>query len=214
LQVKKFTFNPFQENTYVLYDQSKECVIIDPGCYENHEKEELSNFISKNNLKVVKIVNTHAHIDHVLGNQFISELYKLPVYLHPIDVATLKAVKSYAGNYGFTDYVEVENIATFTENDLVQFGNTTLEIFFVPGHCPGHVAFYHPETKTIISGDVLFYQSIGRTDLPGGDFDTLIKSIHEKLFVLPDEVKVYCGHGPETSIGFEKVYNPFCAVKI
>jgi hydroxyacylglutathione hydrolase len=214
LQVKKFTFNPFQENTYVLFDETKECIIVDPGCYDNQEQTMLTQFITNNGLKVVKIVNTHAHIDHVLGNAFVSNTYNLPVYLHPIDVTTLKAVKTYAGSYGFHQYTEVENILTFTEKETLNFGNTSLEILFVPGHCPGHVAFYHANKKIIISGDVLFYQSIGRTDLPGGDFDTLIKSIHEKLFVLPDDVTVYCGHGPETSIGFEKINNPFCAVSL
>lgn len=212
MQVKKFTFNPFQENTYVIYDESKECVIIDPGCYEKEEENELFNFISSAGLKVVKLVNTHAHIDHVLGNYTVSQKYKVPLTLHPIDVATLKAVKSYSGAYGFVNYTEVEQIETFTPGQQLEFGNTKMDIFFVPGHCPGHVAFYSAADKLILSGDVLFYQSIGRTDLPGGSFEVLIKSIHTHLFTLPDDTKVYCGHGPETSIGFEKKYNPFCAI--
>lgn len=212
LNVQAFTFNPFQENTYILYDDTKECVIIDPGCYEKEEKDELTSFIEINNLKVVELLNTHCHIDHVLGNKFVKEYYKVKLTYHRLEEATHRAVKAYAPNYGFIKYEEALADRFVEEGDKIRFGNTELDIVFVPGHAPGHVAFYNTEQKTCISGDALFYDSIGRTDLPGGDFDTLIKSIHTKLFTLPDDMTVYPGHGPKTTIGREKKHNPFCAI--
>lgn len=212
IQVKSFTFNPFMENTYVVYDETKECVVIDPGCYEAHEKNDLKAFIDNNDLKVVKLLNTHCHIDHVLGNEFVKNEYKVDLYVHKQDEQTLRAVTAYAPSYGFAGYQESSVDQYLEEDKPVTFGNATLEVLFVPGHAPGHVAFVDHETKTIIGGDVLFQGSIGRTDLPGGDFDTLIKSIHNKFFPLGDDYIVYCGHGPETTIKSEKTSNPFCAL--
>jgi hydroxyacylglutathione hydrolase len=189
LQVEVFVFNPFQENTIVLYDETKECVIIDPGCYEMDEKSELMEFIRANGLQVKMLLNIHRNDEFVL-----------------------RAVISYASNYGFPQYEPATPDEYLEEGNEVTFGNQNFTILFVPGHAPGHVAFYNEKAKVLIGGDVLFRNSIGRTDLPGGDFDTLIKSIHEKLFTLPDDVTVYPGHGPETTIGFEKKTNPFCAV--
>ncbi|MBL0742416.1 MBL fold metallo-hydrolase [Chryseolinea lacunae] len=212
LHVQVFVFNPFQENTYVLYDETKECVIIDPGCYDAAEKAELTDFISDHQLSVQKLLNTHCHVDHVLGNAFVKETYKTKFYIHASDEPVLKAVKVYAPHYGFNLYHEATPDGYLTEGDEVCFGNQVFSVLFVPGHAPGHIAFYHAGEKVVIGGDVLFRNSIGRTDLPGGDFDTLIQSIHQKLFTLPDDVTVYPGHGPETTIGFEKKTNPFCAV--
>jgi glyoxylase-like metal-dependent hydrolase (beta-lactamase superfamily II) len=212
LQVKKFTFNPFMENTYVLFDETGECVIIDPGCVEKDEESELVEFIESNKLIVKQLINTHCHIDHVLGNAFVKRKFNVPLLIHPIEEAMLRAVKSYASNYGFSQYQESTPDSFLNEGDQVVFGNQKLEILFVPGHSPGHIAFYDAATKIVIGGDVLFENSIGRTDLPGGDYDTLINSIHQKFFTLPDDVTVYCGHGSETSIGFEKRTNPFCAI--
>ncbi len=212
LQLQSFVFNPLQENTYVLFDETKECVIIDPGCYEREEQYDLADFIETNELKVVKLLNTHGHVDHVLGNAFVKETYKTKLYIHEQDAATLKAVKVYAPHYGFFQYQEAEPDIYLKEGEPVTFGNQSLDILFVPGHAPGHIAFYHAASKTLIGGDVLFYNSIGRTDLPGGNYDTLINSIQQKFFTLPDEVTVYPGHGPETTIGYEKKTNPFCAL--
>ena len=212
LQLQSFVFNPLQENTYVLFDETKECVIIDPGCYEREEQYDLADFIETNQLKVVKLLNTHGHVDHVLGNAFVKETYKTKLYIHEHDAATLKAVKVYAPHYGFFQYQEAEPDIYLKEGEPVTFGNQSLDILFVPGHAPGHIAFYHAASKTLIGGDVLFYNSIGRTDLPGGNYDTLINSIQQKFFTLPDEVTVYPGHGPETTIGYEKKTNPFCAL--
>lgn len=212
VSIKKFTFNPFEENTYVVYDETREAVIIDPGCSESSEVEKLDTFISEGKLKVKQLLNTHCHIDHVLGNYHVKSSYKAPFYVHQIELPLLRAVKSYAPNYGFPNYHEAEPDGWLEEGKNVRWGESEMQVLFLPGHSPGHVAFYHPEQKFIIGGDVLFQGSIGRTDLPGGDHTTLINSIQQKLFKLPDDVVVYCGHGPETTLGEEKVSNPFCAI--
>jgi glyoxylase-like metal-dependent hydrolase (beta-lactamase superfamily II) len=212
MQLQRFVFNAFMENTYVLFDETHECVIIDPGCYDKEEENELTDFIRSNNLVVKQLLNTHCHIDHVLGNAFVKNKFGVTLAIHPKEEFQLKAVKSYAPNYGFPKYHEADAEVFLNEGDKIFFGNQTLEILFVPGHSQGHIAFYHVDQKIVIGGDVLFQNSIGRTDLPGGDFNTLINSIHQKFFTLPDDVTVYCGHGPETTIGFEKRTNPFCAI--
>jgi hydroxyacylglutathione hydrolase len=212
LSVKIFEFNPFQENTYVLYDETREAVIVDPGCYEAHERMQLDTFIQENNLKVVLLLNTHCHIDHVLGNDYVKNKYKVSFLIYPLELPVLKAVKSYASNYGFPQYQEVLPDSFLSEEEEVRFGVTRLSVLFLPGHAPGHVGFYHKEQGILIGGDVLFQNSIGRTDLPGGNFETLIGSIHKKLFTLPDDVVVYPGHGDPTTIGDEKISNPFCAL--
>ncbi|KAA5547421.1 MBL fold metallo-hydrolase [Adhaeribacter rhizoryzae] len=209
MTISGFTFNPFEENTYVLHDETRECVIVDPGCYEKNEQAELTDFIRDNKLKVVQLLNTHCHIDHVFGNQFIIDTYKVPFLIHQADLATLQAVPVYAPSYGFPQYNPATPTGFINESDIIRFGNTELNVFFTPGHAPGHVVFYHEPTKTCIGGDVLFQRSIGRTDLPGGNHQTLLQSIRTKLFTLPDEVTVYPGHGPSTTIGAEKKYNPF-----
>lgn len=212
LQVKKFVFNPFMENTYVLFDETKDCIIIDPGCVEKDEENELAAFIESNQLVVKQLINTHCHIDHVLGNAFVKRKFNVPLLIHPIEEPMLRAVQSYASNYGFSQYQNSTPDSFLKEGDKVVVGNQKLDVLFVPGHSPGHIALYDATTKVLIGGDVLFENSIGRTDLPGGDHDTLIASIHQKFFTLPDDVTVYCGHGSETSIGFEKRTNPFCAI--
>lgn len=211
--IQRFEFNPFQENTYVLYDDSRQCIIVDPGCIEKEEQFELTSFIEAHELEVTKLVNTHCHVDHVLGNAFIKKRYGVQLFIHPLEVPVLKAVSAYAPAYGFFQYEETTADAFIQEGEKVDFGKTSLQILFVPGHSPGHIAFYDESAGQLISGDVLFYNSIGRTDLPGGNFDVLLKSIREKLFNLPDDVTVYCGHGQETTIGFEKKTNPFCAIQ-
>jgi hydroxyacylglutathione hydrolase len=214
IKIHRFVFNPFQENTYVVYDETHEALIIDPGCSDREEKQELDEFISFNGLTVKYLLNTHCHIDHVLGNEHIKEKYKVPFLIHKSDEPVLKAVKTYASNYGFAGYKEQLPDNFLSEGDRVLWGASEFKVLFLPGHAPGHIGFYNDAQKILISGDVLFYHSIGRTDLPGGDFNTLINSIHQKLFVLPDNVVVHCGHGPETTIGEEKVHNPFCALTL
>lgn len=214
MTIQTFVFNPFQENTLVAFDESKDAVIIDPGCYEKAERAELDAFIADRKLIVRHLLNTHCHIDHVLGNDHVKEKYKVRLLIHPNEETVLRSVKVYAPNYGFPQYREILPDGFLREGDTVKFGSTTLEVLFLPGHAPGHIGFYQREQNVIISGDVLFAGSVGRTDLPGGNFDTLINSIHQKLFTLPDEVVVYPGHGPTTTLGREKISNPFCALSL
>jgi len=214
IQIQTFTFNPFSENTYLVYDETGEGVVIDPGCYEKAEQETLQQFIESNNIKIKYLLNTHCHIDHVLGNEFIKTKYHVPLFIHKNDESVLRSVKVYAPSYGFNQYHEVLPDGYLAEGDTVSFGKINFEILFLPGHAPGHIGFYHKESGSLVSGDVLFEQSIGRTDLPGGDFNTLIKSIHQKIFTLPDNVIVYPGHGNATTVGEEKISNPYCALNI
>ncbi len=208
MKIEKFTFNGFQENTYVIYDHKKNCIFIDPGCYDRQEKEMLLTFIEENNLHPKAIINTHAHIDHVLGVQFLSKHFQIPFYLHKDDVETLKSVSNYAHLYGFGAYEPYEGeIQLLEDQKEIQFGDIQFQVFHTPGHCPGHVVFYNAEEKIVINGDVLFKGSFGRVDLPGGDMDVLKSSIFNTLFQFPDSTKVYCGHGPETTIGQEKTSN-------
>ena len=209
MTVSGFTFNAFSENTYLLHDATGQCAIVDPGCYERAEQQALRNFVEAQNLNVVLLLNTHCHIDHVLGNQFVLDAYKVPFLIHEADLATLRAVPTYAASYGFPAYSPAEPTGFLTPDAPVQFGDTTLEVRFAPGHAPGHVVFYHAPTITVIGGDVLFKGSIGRTDLPGGDYATLIRSIETQFLTLPDAVTVYPGHGPATTIGTERQTNPF-----
>ena len=214
LHIKIFEFNPFLENTYVVYDDTREGVVIDPGCYEREEKEELDTFIKDEKLVIKYLLDTHAHIDHVLGNYHVKEKYKVPFLMHKKEEPVLRAVKSYAPNYGFTNYIEALPDQFLEEGDEVTFGKSKFSVLFLPGHAPGHIGFYNASEKILLGGDVLFHGSVGRTDLPGGNHETLINSIHQKLFVLPDDVVVYPGHGPTTTLGKEKISNPFCALSL
>ncbi|BDD00142.1 MBL fold metallo-hydrolase [Persicobacter psychrovividus] len=209
MQIKVFPFNAFSENTYILYDDTKEAVIIDPGCYTEEEQETLQDFIEAEGLKVVALLNTHAHVDHVLGNAFVKRTYGVKLHLHADDYPTLASVDEYAGMWGFENYEPATADETLTDGQEFTFGETTLKVLFVPGHCPGHVAFYHDDSQQVIGGDCLFHRGIGRTDLPGGNIMKLGKSLREKLYMLPDETIVYPGHGLTTTIGEEKAHNPF-----
>lgn len=210
MQVTKFTFNGFQENTFVLYDETGECVIVDPGCYERHEEKELSGFISANDLKPKVLLNTHFHLDHIFGNKYVFETYGLKPTACRLDLPTLAMAEQSAQLYGFSNYrTSPEPEHFIDEGDVLTFGNTKLDIYFTPGHAPGHIIAVNHETKDVIAGDVLFNGSIGRTDLPGGNFADLEQSIQRKLYTLPDDFTVYCGHGPDTTIGKEKQSNPF-----
>ena len=210
MEIHQITFNTFQENTFILWDNTGDCIIIDPGCYEKNEELELVDFINKNNLNPVKLINTHCHIDHILGNKFVSEKWDLELYMNKIDLPLLEGSGDIARMYGFENYKGSPYPKHYLEEgDILEFGESKLEILFTPGHAPGHICLFNKEEGFIVSGDVLFNGSIGRTDLPGGDFDTLIESIKTKLMTLQDETIVYCGHGPSTSIGRERLSNPF-----
>ena len=209
LKVKSFVFSPIQENTYLLYNEFNECLIIDPGCYFPEEQDKLKAFITQSNLKPWMLLNTHCHLDHAFGNKFVAETYKLTLQLHEKE----KLLLDYAPTSGLMYNMPFDNYAGdyiyLKEGDIVKLGEDELKVIEAPGHSPGHICFYCAKQNFIISGDVLFNRSIGRTDLPGGDHETLLKNIREKLFVLPDETVVYSGHGPVTTIGEEKTENPF-----
>ena len=209
MNLKKLTFNPFQENTYVIWDDDKNCAIIDPGCSDEHERNELVALIETEGLNPVKLLNTHCHIVQVLGNRFISEKYDLGLEMHKLDLPVLNAVPNYGATFGFETGEMVQPSVFLEEGETINIGSIELEILFVPGHSPGSICFYHVATKQVISGDALFYGSIGRTDLPGGNHAQLIAAIKAKLLTLPEDVQVHSGHGPATNIGFEKKNNPF-----
>jgi glyoxylase-like metal-dependent hydrolase (beta-lactamase superfamily II) len=208
--VVRLTFNDFQENTYIVYDETGECVIFDPGCYRRFEEEELVARIDALKLKPVRLINTHCHLDHVFGNKFVAEHYGLGLEIHRGELPVLKAVPQVCMMYGLPPAAPSPEPSRFiVPGELIEFGNTKLDTRFTPGHSPASISFYCRESGFVIAGDVLFHGSIGRTDLPGGNFDTLIRSIKEQLLVLPDDTVVYPGHGPETTIGFEQDHNPF-----
>lgn len=208
IHIQSFTFNAFQENTYVLSDDEKNCVIIDPGCYERHEQNELADYISSNQLNPLALLNTHGHIDHVLGNEWVKRTYGVDHYMHIDDLITMRSVESYAHVYGFERYEPASEPSHILQGgEQLTFGAIVLDCLFTPGHSPGHVVFYNAENGFVINGDVLFNGSFGRVDLPGGDLEMLKQSIFEIMFKLPEETTVYCGHGPATTIGQEKRTN-------
>jgi glyoxylase-like metal-dependent hydrolase (beta-lactamase superfamily II) len=209
-QVVCLTFNPFEENTYLISDDTNECVIFDPGCYDAAEKKALKTKIVELGLKPVRLINTHCHIDHVFGNYFVAHEYDLPLEMHHGELPVLKTVPQIADMYGIA-YPEPSPMPEkfIEEGDIIKFGNTELRAIFTPGHSPASLSFFCEADKFLIAGDVLFQGSIGRTDLPGGDFNTLINNIKTKLYPLGDDVIVYPGHGPSTTIGRERQTNPF-----
>ena len=209
ITIEKFTYNPFQENTYILYDETKECIIIDPGCFSKEEKVHLLSFIEDNQLKPVQLLNTHCHVDHIQGNYIISRDYNLKLAAHKFEIPILKNSPEWGYmQYGIKGDLSPEIELFLEENDIIEFGNSQLETIFLPGHSPGHIAFVNHDQKFVINGDVLFRGSYGRDDLPGGNIYDLSNSIQNKLFKFPDDYTVYAGHMGETTIGVEKRTNP------
>lgn len=210
LKIQSFEFNPFNENTYLLWDdESKITAVIDPGCYDDYEKDELKNFIEENNLIAALLLNTHCHIDHILGVSFIKENYDVKYLIPEKDLPLHKNAVLQGEMFGFDLEVLPEPDEFISEDKLIKIGQDQLKPLFTPGHTAGEFCFYSEENKICITGDVLFHQSIGRTDLWGGDYDTLINSIKSKLLTLPDDTKIYPGHGVDSTIGAEKKQNPF-----
>lgn len=209
LKVETFTFNPFSENTYIVYDEQGNCILFDPGMYGAEDQMALDSFIQSNHLKPQYLINTHCHIDHIMGNTWASETYHLPLHAHKAEEKILNMGKISAIMYGLQYHESVPITVFIDEKDAIMLGKHRLDILFTPGHSPGSLSFYNAEAGFAIVGDVLFRGSIGRTDLPGGDFDTLIDSITGQLFTLPDKTVIYNGHGPYTDIATEKRYNPF-----
>ena len=209
MDIKSFVFNAFYENTYLLSSSNLETLVLDPGCYEDFEKKELTDFIKTNKLKPIAIINTHCHIDHVLGNDYLKKLYNIPLWIPATEKNLLKSVSTYAPTMGIQDYQETQPDKLLSEKDVITFGSEKLEILYAPGHSEGHLMFYHAADKSLMAGDVIFRESIGRTDLPGGNFKTLEESIKNQVYTLPEAVKIYPGHGPSTTVGHEKKHNPF-----
>lgn len=209
LTVQPFTFNPVQENTYVLYNEKGDCCIIDPGCYFASEEQALKGFIEQNGLKPVLLLNTHCHLDHIFGNKFVHRTYGLQLHIHPNEKPVLDhgPASGQAWQLPFDNYDG--ELVFIEEGQTIRIGDDELQVLFTPGHSPGSVSFYDREAKFVISGDVLFQGSVGRTDLPGGDFGVLEESIKTKLYALPEDVVVYPGHGESTTIGDETKTNPF-----
>jgi hydroxyacylglutathione hydrolase len=209
VNILSFTFGPFQENTFVLFDETKEGVIIDPGCYGELEETGLKQAIEDEGIKLKHLLNTHCHLDHIAGNAFIHETFGLPVTMHKLDLPTFEMAPLSAQKYGVPFTKSPDPEVFIEEGDQIKFGNTTLEIYFTPGHAPGHVVFYHKEQNILIAGDTIFKRSMGRTDLPGGNQEDLIKSVKEKILTLPEKTVIFSGHGPSTSVGEEIVENPY-----
>lgn len=209
-QIVQLIFNDFSENTYLIHDETGECAVIDPGCYTQREKEHLAGEISRLRLRPVRLLNTHCHLDHVFGNAFVANSWSLPLEIHSDDLPILHSVPQVCRFYNLPEpEPSPEPTHFFTEGEIIAFGNTRLEVIHTPGHSPGSVSFFCSADRFLISGDVLFYQSIGRSDFPGGHHDTLISSIKNKLFPLGDDIRVFSGHGQATTIGFERIHNPF-----
>ena len=211
ITVKQFTFNFFGENTYLLYDKTKEAVLIDCGCITPDEENRLSDFIDKNNLTLKKLLNTHYHFDHVIGNAYIFHKYGIRPEIHRGEKnANTPTLNMQASKFGIPmNFEEIEPARNIEDNEDIHFGHSVLKAIFAPGHSPASLVFYSEADKFLIAGDVLFLGSIGRTDLWGGDYNTLIESIRNRLLTLPDDTTVYPGHGPSTTIGAEKNSNPF-----
>jgi hydroxyacylglutathione hydrolase len=209
MQTHAFTFNPFSENTYVLYDETGEAVVVDPGCVFPDEEKELGGFIFENKLTVKSILLTHAHIDHVLGCSFVSKTFGVGITMHKEDLFLLQRATDIGRMYGIPVAEPPSPDDFLVGGDMFSFGNSSLEVRFTPGHSPGSISFVHHASRSVFSGDVLFSGSIGRTDLPGGNMDLLLDSIRKQLFSLPDDFTFFSGHGPIGRIGVEKRQNPF-----
>lgn len=209
IQIKKFTFNPIAVNAYLLWDETREAVLIDPACYYADEEEELSRFVEAKELSMVHILNTHGHFDHVMGNNFAEEKWGLRCRMHQGDLQLAAQAKQQAMLFGITMPNLTSALELLSDGEEILFGQTALKVIHVPGHSQGSVAFYGEQDKVLVAGDILFEGSVGRTDLPGGNHAQLISGIKEKLLTLDDEIKVYPGHGGDTTIGWEKRTNPF-----
>ena len=209
IQIKTFYFNDLRECTYLLWDHTGECVIIDPGCHSNSEKERLNKFITENSLKPVKLLNTHGHFDHIMGNAYVADNWNVQCFIHPNDKPQLERATKYCEMFGYRIDEPPLNTTDIAEGDEITFGESSLKVIATPGHSRGGVSFYNQEQKIIFTGDSLFAGSIGRTDLPGGDYEELMDSLLNKVIKLGEDFTVYPGHGPSTTIGQELASNPF-----
>ncbi len=209
MNIHCFIFGYFQENTYILWDETKECVIIDPGNTNLHEDKEIFGFIEQHHLKPVRLLLTHGHVDHIAGNDSIYTQYHLLPEVHSDDLFLIQSHSMIAQMYGIPCNPSPSPGKFINDGDIIKFGNSELLCIHTPGHSPGGITYYSKKDNLAIVGDVLFYESIGRTDLPKGNFDILAHSIQKKIYTLPENTIIYSGHGPATNIAHEKKYNPF-----
>ena len=209
MNIWRFTVNGFAINAFVLSDETQQCIFIDPGVSNSAEEDKLTRYVSENNLTPVMVLNTHCHVDHILGNKFVCDQYQIPIAAHNDDNFLLKHAMETGKMFGM-DVQPSPAIQKFISNgEVIHFGNSELIAIHTPGHSPGSLSFHSKKDQFVITGDALFAGSIGRTDLPGGNYEILISSIQNKLMVLPRETVVYPGHGPFTTIGHEHDTNPF-----
>lgn len=212
--ITSFAFNPFQVNTYIVFDETKECVIFDPGCYDAREQKMLVDYIEKEGLKPVRLLNTHCHLDHIFGNQFILDQYGLLPEIHEDELPLMESYPMVAQQYGVPNAQPSPMPERYIQKDeMITFGESKMKALLTPGHSPASISFYFEEEGFVIAGDVLFYESIGRTDLPGGNFQTLVRSINRELMIMSNETVVFSGHGQQTTIGHERIHNPFLTTK-
>lgn len=211
ISIAKLVFNPFQENTYILSEPGGDCIIIDAGNYSGRENDALSGYVKEKGLRPVMAVNTHGHVDHILGVQYVKDAFDVPFALHSGDNFLIESCVEHGAIYGF----DVNGVPSVDKDlkgtEVIGLGGSELRIIHTPGHTPGHICLFDGETKSLFCGDTLFRESIGRTDLPGGDYSWIMKSILEQIVPLGEDVKIYPGHGPESTIGHEVLYNPFIA---
>ena len=209
ITIKNLIFNAFQVNAYILFDETKECIIVDAACGDSDEDNKLFNYIEQNGLKPVCLISTHTHVDHVLGNKAVIEKYNIPYRIHKSGLQFIYTMVEHGRMFGFDVKASPMPTSYIQDNEIITFGNSQIQAFYTPGHVDGSLCFYAKETDFVITGDVLFCGSVGRSDLPTGDHATLIESIKSRLMVLPNNTTVYAGHGPETTIGNERENNPF-----
>lgn len=209
-EIQGIEFNPFAENTYLVWDETGECAIFDPGCWSAEEEFFLKKFVEQRGLRPVRLINTHCHLDHVFGNAFVAETWGLGLEIHRGEVPVLERYPDVCRMYGIAQFRPSPPPSRFIEDgELISFGNTSLRAILTPGHSPASLSFFCEKEKFVVAGDVLFFEGIGRTDLPGGDFEQLLHSIRTQIFELPEETVVFPGYGHPTSVRHEKEENPF-----
>jgi len=209
MKIHQFVFNLFQENTYLITDSNGDAIVIDPGFSNQNEYQSFKTYLNKHTLSLKKIILTHGHIDHISGLDFLLRDYSLRPLMHEATLNLIKQMAVFGSNYGLPSPTVIAETPYLTDGQIINFGSLSFEVRYTPGHADGHIVFFFPEQKVVFTGDVLFKDSIGRSDLPTGDYDVLKASILNKLFSLPEETVVYPGHGPETTIAYEKENNPF-----
>jgi len=209
LSIHSFCFNPFQENTYILYNEQKEAIIIDPGMYTQEDYDQFDHFIKTSGLQPTLLLNTHCHLDHVFGNNYISEHYQLKAHFHSNEQVVLDRLPEASAKWGIPANAYKGPVQYIEDNSKIPFGKDQLKVLLTPGHSPGSVCFYIEAQDILIGGDLVFMDGVGRTDLPGSNPLDLIKSIKNKILPLPDQTKIYSGHGPATSLHRERIHNPY-----